>query len=143
MTTHSSVLAWRIPWAEETGGPQSMGSQKCPTQLSHYTTSCYKILCLSFCDMLVLFTIVYKEIFFKTISHTIRKLNQIISVQYKYIKKNSISFTSCWSQKRRQNKLHKIKVITLSFQHDLFLVTYLVVYGIHYIHYQLSSFIFT
>ena len=25
MSTHSSVLAWRIPWTEEPGGPQSMG----------------------------------------------------------------------------------------------------------------------
>ena len=27
MATHSSILAWRIPWAEEPGGLQSMGSQ--------------------------------------------------------------------------------------------------------------------
>ena len=27
MTTHSSILAWKIPWTEETGGLQSMGSQ--------------------------------------------------------------------------------------------------------------------
>ena len=27
-TTHSSILAWRIPWTEESGGLQSMGSQK-------------------------------------------------------------------------------------------------------------------
>ena len=26
MATHSSVLAWRIPWTEEPGGLQSMGS---------------------------------------------------------------------------------------------------------------------
>ena len=26
MATHSSVLAWRIPWTEEPGEPQSMGS---------------------------------------------------------------------------------------------------------------------
>ena len=26
MTTHSSIPAWRIPWTEETGGLQSMGS---------------------------------------------------------------------------------------------------------------------
>ena len=26
MATHSSILAWRIPWTEETGGLQSMGS---------------------------------------------------------------------------------------------------------------------
>ena len=28
MVTHSSVLAWRIPWTEEPGGLQSMGSQR-------------------------------------------------------------------------------------------------------------------
>ena len=28
MTTHSSILAWRIPWTEEPGGLQSMGSKR-------------------------------------------------------------------------------------------------------------------
>ena len=28
MATHSSILAWRIPWTEEPGELQSMGSQK-------------------------------------------------------------------------------------------------------------------
>ena len=28
MVTHSSILAWRIPWPEETGGLQSMGLQR-------------------------------------------------------------------------------------------------------------------
>ena len=28
MATHSSILAWEIPWAEELGGLQSMGSQR-------------------------------------------------------------------------------------------------------------------
>ena len=28
MATHSSTLAWKIPWAEEPGGLQSMGSQR-------------------------------------------------------------------------------------------------------------------
>ena len=27
MATHFSILAWGIPWTEEPGGPQSMGSQ--------------------------------------------------------------------------------------------------------------------
>ena len=27
MAAHSSLLAWRIPWTEEPGGLQSMGSQ--------------------------------------------------------------------------------------------------------------------
>ena len=28
MATHSSILAWRIPWTEKHGGLQSMGSQR-------------------------------------------------------------------------------------------------------------------
>ena len=32
MATHSSTLAWRIPWTEEPGGLQSMGSQR----VGHY-----------------------------------------------------------------------------------------------------------
>ena len=28
MSTHSSILAWEIPWTEEPGGLQSMGSQR-------------------------------------------------------------------------------------------------------------------
>ena len=28
MATHSSILAWKIPWTEEPGGPQSMESQR-------------------------------------------------------------------------------------------------------------------
>ena len=33
MATHSSILTWRIPWTEEPGGPQSVGSQS-PAGLS-------------------------------------------------------------------------------------------------------------
>ena len=28
MATHSSILAWRIPWTEEPGGLQSVGFQR-------------------------------------------------------------------------------------------------------------------
>ena len=34
MATLYSILAWEIPWTEELGGPQSMGSQKSWTGLS-------------------------------------------------------------------------------------------------------------
>ena len=38
MATHSSILAWKIPWTEEPGGLQSMGPQTfghaCVTSLS-------------------------------------------------------------------------------------------------------------
>ena len=31
MATHSSILAWRIPWTEELGGLQSMGCKESDT----------------------------------------------------------------------------------------------------------------
>ena len=41
MAPHSSTLAWKIPWMEEPGGPQSMGSlrfgQDSATSLSLFT----------------------------------------------------------------------------------------------------------
>ena len=33
MTTHSSIVAWEIPWTEKSGGLQSMGSQKSQNDL--------------------------------------------------------------------------------------------------------------
>ena len=54
MAAHSSILAWEIPWAEEPGGLQSMGSKKeshththtHTRWLSDYTTTndCIKLL---------------------------------------------------------------------------------------------------
>ena len=43
MATHSSILAWKIPWAEEPGGLQSMGLQRVghldtTEQLSHFNS---------------------------------------------------------------------------------------------------------
>ena len=40
MAAHSSIPAWEIPWTEEPGGLQSMGSQKSWTQLSNSATIC-------------------------------------------------------------------------------------------------------
>ena len=37
MATHSSIHAWKIPWTDEPGGLQSMGSQR-RTQLSTHST---------------------------------------------------------------------------------------------------------
>ena len=40
MTTHSTILAWRIPWTEEPGGLQSVGSQ---TVRNNWATNTLKI----------------------------------------------------------------------------------------------------
>ena len=37
MATHSSTLAWKIPWTEEPGRLQSLGSREVMTQLSDFT----------------------------------------------------------------------------------------------------------
>ena len=39
MATHSIILAWRIPWTEEPGGPQSMGLQR--ADMTDRTTTAY------------------------------------------------------------------------------------------------------
>ena len=38
MATHSSILAWRIPWTEETGSLQSTGSQRVRHDQAHTFT---------------------------------------------------------------------------------------------------------
>ena len=42
MATHSSTLAWKIPWTEEHSGLQSMGVAKSWTPLSYFTFTSYK-----------------------------------------------------------------------------------------------------
>ena len=37
MATHSSILAWKIPWTEEPGGLQVQGVAKSRTRLSDFT----------------------------------------------------------------------------------------------------------
>ena len=39
MATHSSILAWKIPWTEEPGGLQSNGVTKSRTGLSDFFSS--------------------------------------------------------------------------------------------------------
>ena len=42
MATHSSILAWKIPWTEEPGRLQYMESQRVGTQLSDFTYTFYR-----------------------------------------------------------------------------------------------------
>ena len=39
MATHSTILAWEIPWTEDPGGPPFMGSQKSQTGLKRLNTT--------------------------------------------------------------------------------------------------------
>ena len=42
MSTHCGILAWKIPWTEEPGGLQSMGSQRV-RQVAHVHTHDLKV----------------------------------------------------------------------------------------------------
>ena len=50
MATHSSVIAWEIPWTEDPGGLQSMESQKSQTRLSDFTSFKSLQSCQTPCD---------------------------------------------------------------------------------------------
>ena len=75
MATHSSILAWRIPWTEESGGLQSMGSQRdrhswvTDTFIFHFTEN---LLMLSFSDFLLTSLVIHNR------KHTTFKNNNFI-----------------------------------------------------------------
>ena len=54
MVTLSSVLSWRIPWREEPGGLQSLGSAKSRPILKQSSTSAYNeqsvCVCVCVCE---------------------------------------------------------------------------------------------
>ena len=45
MAPHSNTLAWKIPWTEEPGGLQSMGSLQSQTRLSDFTLTHWRKQC--------------------------------------------------------------------------------------------------
>ena len=56
MATHSSVLAWKIPWTEEPGGLPSMGSHRVEHGLKRLSSSSINIVIL-LCDIMRLYSI--------------------------------------------------------------------------------------
>ena len=44
MATHSSILAWRIPWTEEPGGLQSTGSYRVTHDYKDLTCACAHVI---------------------------------------------------------------------------------------------------
>ena len=55
MATCSSILAWRIPWTEESGGLQSMGLQR----VGHDCVTKHRTICSqNICNMILIFNLV-------------------------------------------------------------------------------------
>ena len=77
MATHSSILAWRIPWTEEPKGPQSMGSKSWPWLNTYAGTDWrlkHNLWHLSF--PLLYHQITTKCFFFTHKTHSTRKITQ-------------------------------------------------------------------
>ena len=56
MATHSSILAWKIPWTEEPGKLQSIGWQKSDTTEATEHTHTQGNLCVTFWESVRLFS---------------------------------------------------------------------------------------
>ena len=52
-TTHSSILAWKIPWTEESGRPESIGLQRVGGDLATEHTHTYIITYCKQCVLLI------------------------------------------------------------------------------------------
>ena len=61
MATHSSILAWRIPWTEEPGGLQSTGSQR--VEYSWVTSLSFFLSLTTYCG----YTWFYTSVFFHSL----------------------------------------------------------------------------
>ena len=67
MATHSSILAWRIPWTEEPGGLQSMGLQRVGHDWETFT----------FIDILIVWDKIY---YLKIIFYVFYRLHSIDNI---------------------------------------------------------------
>ena len=62
MSTHSSILAWKIPWTEEPGGLQSMGSQRVGHDWATNTHICIPHIPSSFWILIFFFLFIKKNL---------------------------------------------------------------------------------
>ena len=88
MTTHSSILAWEIPWTEEHGGLQSMESQKSQIQLSNYTT-------IILTGMRLYLTVILISISPMISNHQVEHLFIYLLYLYIFFGKTSILYAFC------------------------------------------------
>ena len=55
MEPHSTILAWKIPWTEEPGGLQSMGSRSWSQLSTHTDTPALLLISFSYLSLAVFF----------------------------------------------------------------------------------------
>ena len=100
MATHSSILAWKIPWTEEPGGLQSMGSQRDTTEHAHISDYlCWKTFYLSWTSAFIKYN--KRNLLLKWNKHeqnTYKALIFLLMRSNKYFKFLSIYFACLFLQ---------------------------------------------
>ena len=87
MATHSSLLAWRIPWTEEPGGLQSTGFQRVG---HHWATNTLSIMCRNFISIWCIINKIFKRIWTLSLATIIirtpkRKLEELRAKAIKFV----------------------------------------------------------
>ena len=121
MATHSSILAWRIPWTEEPGGLQSMGSQRVRhDQVTNTHKHLTKIgaaaaaakllqLCPTLCNS-------------RDSSPPVSLVPGIL--QARTLEWVAISFSNAWKWKAKVKSLSRVRLLATPWQTNIFLTNF-------------------
>ena len=84
MATHSSILAWKIQWTEETGGLQFMGSQRVRHDLATKQQQTWKLFSFlfTFICFRIFHNINFNRNFLKKECFNVKALQVVISLEY-------------------------------------------------------------
>ena len=123
MTTHSSILAWRIPWTEQPIGLQSVGLQKSQTLLSSWAHKQMAIVRVSLLPVPspseTLSSDQTDEVICSKCYFWIHPLAYRNSCLYSWHRTSILLFSSIWSGRIRTE--HQSPVTQFLFQSSLFL----------------------
>ena len=91
IATHSSILAWKIPWTEEPGGLQSTGLQRVTHDWAHTHTSLFE------CFLMFLILLFCYNTMFSAIS-SVQSLSHVrLFATWTTACQASLSITNSWS----------------------------------------------
>ena len=105
--THSSALAWRIPWTEEPGGLQAIGSQRVGSDWSDWvcTHACWGIrqseisyffVCFHILIFLLIYPLLHRDIFLLQKKHDSQSPNLYLVPSVAPVSLNCDSLRDCW-----------------------------------------------
>ena len=126
MKTHSSILAWRIPWTEDPGVLQSTGVTQSQTQLKwlsmvwHYFSICPRVVMGLLDHMVILFLVFWgnstmfsigatptyiRKLFDRDYTFTKESLQPFVEASHKFVFKNYCDLQLLWKSRAFPQKL--------------------------------------